>query len=596
MPLFIKIFILAVVVFLIALFIPFDWWRKKPSRQPDTLIGRWLGKIVDVSLRNLMIRAWVVTLLLIFGLIFLLWLPVVLPVLALFAPVVYVGHRLFKKDFRPDDEPLLGVLLIFVLIWLTAVGLLAPLMALDIAAYFVLGKPAGGLIEGLATFGPDDWPVHLIVASAGLVVVALWLSRDAIWRFRQAGQVDNLPTSKARSVAVGLVELKGVAQSAGSEQGPILRLSWGMYAYLQPKQELRPFYLQDKTGRVLVDPTECRVRAGWITDIFSLFGCREIVLKRRVEKNDDHDSVTRTLMPGDPVYLIGNAEINPQAAPDAVDSDRLVIRPATQSSWSLSLWRFLFGKAEPAKGRSIFNVFFLADKDEVRAKSLILNGMRTVWAIGCLWLASSTVLFWFALHPLSPPLDSWREAYWVGEPFARAHFYRFEKHMKSLGYQPPLAYRYLRVIPDDLPNDRRALHQSHEAIPALLEALRYKDLRYRERAADRLSHFLPAAREQAKDAVPLLIETLTISRDPNYIQTTIIALGEFGPLATPAVPHLIGLLRHEDDFLRAQTATALRRIGPAAGDAVPALTKALEDPRPFVRKAAADALKKIRGQ
>ena len=592
----VNIFILAVVVFLIALFIPFDWWRKRPSQQPDTPIGRWLGKIADVSPRNLTIRAWFLTFLLALGPVLLLWLLVVLPVVALFAPVVHVGHWLFKRDFRPDDEPLLGALLILVLIWLTAVGLAAPLLALAIAAYFVLGKPAGGLIEGLATFGPNDWPVHLIVASAGLLVVALWLYRDALWRFRQAGQVDNLPTSKAGSVALGLVELRGWARSEGSEHEPIISLNWSMFDYLQPTQKLRPFYLQDKTGRVLVDPTECRVRAGWVTDLASMGGCHEIMLKRRVEKDDGHDSVTRTLMPGDPVYLIGNAEVNPQAAPDAVDSERLVIRPAIQSSWSLSLWRFLFGKAELAKGRSIFNVFFLADKEEVSAKQLILNGFHTVLAVGGLWLASPAVLFWFALHPISPPPDSWREAYWVGEPFERAHFRRFEKHMKSLGYQPPPAYRYLRVIPDDLPSDRRVVHQSHEAIPALLEALRYEDLRYRERAADRLRQFLPAAREQAKDAVPLLIETLTISRDPNYIQTTIIALGEFGPLAAPAVPYLIVLLRHEDDFLRAQTAVALRRIGPAAGDAVPALTKTLEDRRPFVRKAAADALKTIQGR
>lgn len=493
------------------------------------------------------------------------------PVLALFAPVVYAGFWLFQRDFRPDDEPLLGALLIFVVIWLTVVGFLAPLLALGIAAYFVLGKPAGGLIEGFAAVGSDG-SVHFSVASAGLAVALFWIGRDAIWRFRQASQVENLPTSKARSVATGLVELRGVAQNAGSEHGPILRLSWDMFSYLQPKQELRPFYLHDTTGRVLVDPTECRARAGWVTDIVSVFGSREIVLKRRVEKNDDDDSVVRILMPGDPVYLIGNAEINPKAPPDAVDSERLVIRPASQSSWSLPLWRFLFGKAEPAKGRSIFNVFFLADKDEVSARRLILNGMHTVWAIGFLWLASSSVLLWFAQHPLSPPPDSWRKAYWVGGHADSERYSRFEKYLKTQG-----------AIPD------------HEAISALLEALNDDDVRFRVRAASALIRFLPRDRDRVKEAVPALIQTLHLTRQVDRVQSTINALAEFGPYAKPAVPTLIEFLRHEDFIVRYLTARALGRLGPTAHEAIPALTaRALEDRNTSVRNAAADALRRVR--
>ena len=103
-------------------------------------------------------------------------------------------------------------------------------------------------------------------------------------------------------------------------------------------------FLEDRTGRVLVDPTECQIRAGWISDLGNASGCHEIVLRGRVEKDDRSDSVTRTLMPGDPVYLIGNAELNPGAPARAVDSDRLVIRPSSRSSlesrwlrWSRSL-------------------------------------------------------------------------------------------------------------------------------------------------------------------------------------------------------------------------------------------------------------------
>ena len=565
---------LAALTYIIALFVPFDWWQKRPSRQPDTFIARWLGRFLDVSLRNLTIRACFLTMSFLAGLIFLpVFLTVFLPMMAIGLLVLHLSLRLFSRT-SPPEVPLLGILLIVVVLWVTTIGLAAPLKALAMAAYFLLGRPAGGALEAFAAAGPGGVSFDLLVGSAGFAIVALWLYRDALWRFRQASQVENLPTSKARSVALGLVELRGVAQSEGSGPGPIIELSWDMFDYLQPRQTLRPFYLQDKTGRVLVDPTECRVRAGWITDVFSLFGCREIVLKRRVEKDDSYDSITRTLMPGDPVYLIGNAEINPKAPPDAVDSDRLVIRPAAQSSWSLSLWRFLFGQVTPAKGRSIFNVFFLADKDEASARSLILSGMHTVRAIGCLWLASSTVLLWFALHPISPSPDSWRAAYWAGkppEPFMRdERFHRFEQYMKGVG------------------------RQSREAIPAVLEALRYQDLRYRERAAGALIRLLPAFREQAKAAVPLLIETLTISRNPDYVQTSIIALGEFGPFAAPAIPQLIDLLQDRDFVLRFQAAIALGELRAEA--AVPALLKAREDPNVNIRGVALDALRKIRGR
>jgi hypothetical protein len=338
-----------------------------------------------------------------------------------------------------------------------------------------------------------------------------------------------------------------------------------MFGYT-PEQNVRPFYLEDKTGRVLVDPTECRVRAGWISDIGTIAGCHEIVLKSRVQKDDRFDSVTRTLMPGDPVYLIGNAEVNPDASPDAVGSERLVIRPSARSTWSVSLWRFLFGNTKPKPGESIFNVFFLADKDEVSAARLIINGFYTVCGIGQLLLASSAILSWLAVHPLSPPPDSWRNAYWRGpepNPDPRVldmtrneRLFRFEKYIKSIGPQ-----------------------STHE-VPALIEALQYKDHHFHERAAYALGRLLPKAPDDAKRAIPVLIEMLSSPRYDDFDdrQAAMLVLRQFGPTAKDAVPSLIELLNAKDDIIRFQAIRTLGRIGPVAKDALPRLNALLQDP------------------
>ena len=289
------------------------------------------------------------------------------------------------------------------------------------------------------------------------------------------------------------------------------------------------------------------------------------MLRGRVEKDDRSDSVTRTLMPGDPVYLIGNAELNPGAPAHAVDSDRLVIRPSSRSSWSLTLWRFLFGNAKPAPGETTFNVFFLADQDEASARHAILRGLYTVCGVGLLWAASSALVFSLALRPLGPPPDSWRDRYWHGpEPnpnpmvqdmTRNERLFRFQKYIKS-----PAA-------------------GTATAIPALIEALQYKDQRFHKPALYAIRRMFPEARAAASAAIPVLIEMLRRGSFEDQ-QAAMLVLGRFGPMARGAVPALIELLdAEEDEIIRFQAVRALGHIGPAAKEAVPALRALLQDPR-----------------
>lgn len=228
---------------------------------------------------------------------------VTVPLVATIFLALNIGARLVGRSFAPEI-PVPGAIVVAVLMWLGAIGLVAPLKVTLMAAYFLLGRPAGGALETFAA-GRDNAGLDAVVGFAALCGVSLWLVRDGIWRWRQASQVTNLPTSKVRSAAVGLVELRDVAQPASPGLGPILRIHWDMFHYLEPTQELRPFYLGDGTGRVLVDPRDCCIRAGWLADIGGVSGCHEIVLKRRVVRDDRWDSVTRTLMPGDHVTSSG---------------------------------------------------------------------------------------------------------------------------------------------------------------------------------------------------------------------------------------------------------------------------------------------------
>jgi hypothetical protein len=573
---YLPLLLLLACTYVVILLFPADWWQKSPRRQPHRWVGKWLGKHLDISLRNVFLRITFLALVVstLAGLLpfFLLWLTVL-------GPIVGTAHLCARalarlKGTSPEGPPFWGLLLMWVMLWVAGLGLLGPVRVMTVALFVLLGKPVGGTLEGFATetvlFGWD-----IVIGITGLVVVVAWLLLDAFWRLRQARQVENLPTSKARSVALGLVELQGIVRS---RDAPVVSLRWDMFDYLAPKQEIVPFHLEDATGRVLVDPRGCRVRAGWVTDIRSASGVREIVLTRRVKKIDKDDSVTRTLMPGDPVYLVGNAEINPEAPSAAVDSERIVIRPSAATTWDGSLWRFLFGAIRPLPGKDIFNVFFLSDTDEARARRHILRGLRMVWSIACLWAVLSIGLIWStSWEGRHVRAQSWRQIYWSGAYTQRDAFRRFAAYVDSL-----------------------APH-SAEAIPALIEALGYEDRHFRSKASEGLFKLHPTHRTKMKAAVPVFVEILKRGNNET-MQDTILALRALGPEANAVVPALIDALSHfgsgnefpvPDFVVRFQAAEALGAIGPAAQAAVPALQRALDDRHSAVRKAAQHALKRI---
>ena len=98
------------------------------------------------------------------------------------------------------------------------------------------------------------------------------------------------------------------------------------------------------------------------------------------------------LLPGDSVYVIGNVEKNEDAPPDAVDSERLVIKPATGLEAASFSKRLLFGEKRKTKGTDIYDIFFLTDVTELNASELFTKGLKNVWIWMLIWVALSLTL------------------------------------------------------------------------------------------------------------------------------------------------------------------------------------------------------------
>jgi HEAT repeat protein len=91
--------------------------------------------------------------------------------------------------------------------------------------------------------------------------------------------------------------------------------------------------------------------------------------------------------------------------------------------------------------------------------------------------------------------------------------------------------------------------------------------------------------------VSLWIQDLKEGPWPSDRWRAALAIGEIGPEARAAIPHLIKALQDHDDIVRWAAARALGRFGPEAGKAAAALQKlAAKDPHAAVRAAARDSL------
>jgi len=110
--------------------------------------------------------------------------------------------------------------------------------------------------------------------------VSLWIGFKTLQLKRL---VENTPTSKIRSLAMGLVEIKGTARRQFALFSPMSNLACVYYRLTRYKKNQKnqwvvssitssghvPFWVEDETGRVSVDPTGAKIQVGQSQESFS---------------------------------------------------------------------------------------------------------------------------------------------------------------------------------------------------------------------------------------------------------------------------------------------------------------------------------------
>ncbi len=154
---------------------------------------------------------------------------------------------------------------------------------------------------------------------ATLGAVCLW------WGFhflRLKRRVENTPTSKTRSLALGLVEVHGRARRKYALVSPMSQQPCVYYRLRRFRRDRNnrwklssssdsghvPFYLEDNTGRVLVDPARASVRPRSRQEGFS--GQQILMLERSSPVDRDQKWIEEIIAEGRFLYILGHATEN----------------------------------------------------------------------------------------------------------------------------------------------------------------------------------------------------------------------------------------------------------------------------------------------
>ena len=120
-----------------------------------------------------------------------------------------------------------------------------------------------------------------------------------------------------------------------------------------------------------------------------------------------------------------------------------------------------------------------------------------------------------------------------------------------------------------------------DLIPGLIECLadEHPDVRHQ---AVRL---LAAAQPRSNSAVPALIERLA-DEDWLIVTSTMLYLGDFGPLAAAAIPQIEGWLESPNEYLRLLAATTIVKLVLSRTEFLPMIQQATNSDHPVVRSSA----------
>ena len=521
---------------------------------------------------------------------------------------VMVLAVLIKPFARAGNKPLYALLISLVWSPIYISGLVTPSRALvqllhEILPYMPYNIGLTGIENPRLMAGLD-----VAVGLAGIVLSILVTYIDSTWRARQAAQLDLLPTSKARSVAMGLVELQGRARHMStSTKGAVLDYN-SRFPGATRKQ---PFYLEDDTGRILIDPRDSRFRTRWMTGFCGRI--TETVLKSREQLPDLSTPHVMKLLPGDPVYVIGTAQANPDAPVDAPESERLVVRRRNSGFFSTPLWQISQGKIKPEHRAE--DIFFLTDSKEQIARRRIMKGLWQIWAWAFIWIAMSLAMFHFQLPRTQKGYALWsmqeiiqyaaprdrlaavldfmeREAtrskdqevhlfqLVKGTPLIGPLVNRINKNLRHAQFTEGSNFLWKQHFRDASPKEVQLLINSAGAsskkvrwwaVARLRETTAYPDL-----------------------VVPVLINALEHDPDLTVKEKAASSLSDFKKAAFPAIPALVGAARSPQRGLRNKAIVALTRLSKVPeGPAHDLFLEMVEDEADWVRQAGIKGLRNM---
>jgi len=229
---------------------------------------------------------------------------------------------------------------------LGALAFIAPMRAILLAVFSFFPQAMANLNESHAflyypfipIFGElTPYWLDFYWGILSLVTIFLIALFDRFRRSHLVRQIEVLPTARIRSVAIGLAELEGKAVPLKGQPAdePIMRV-WlersGDGYSAQSKTDL--FYLDDGTGRILIDPTGVSINAEGGTFGIAL---HQAILKQFTDEKGIQES---RLMPGDTVNLVGSVQVNRNGAVN--DGEEVIVKPRKSSWLSLNFYDLFF--------------------------------------------------------------------------------------------------------------------------------------------------------------------------------------------------------------------------------------------------------------
>ena len=193
----------------------------------------------------------------------------------------------------------------------------------------ISGTAAGfGVIASLqsATFADAliRYGIRPGLLPAILAGACLW---GGFYFLRLKRRIENTPTSKIRSLAMGLVEVHGRASRKYALVSPMCQLPCVYYRLRRYRRDRNnnwklssskdsahvPFYLEDSTGKVIIDPQEATVSPKTRQQGFG--GAQTLLMDKASHIDRDEKWVEETIAEGTQLYILGGAIENTRRRP-----------------------------------------------------------------------------------------------------------------------------------------------------------------------------------------------------------------------------------------------------------------------------------------